>query len=122
MRPVGPRITIVDDDDSVREALSGLLRALGYSTEAFSSPEAFLDSGTGATAQCLILDVTMPTMSGLELQRELARRQLRIPIVFVTGDPDESIRAIALEHGAVDCLFKPFSEAVLLAALDAALQ
>jgi FixJ family two-component response regulator len=115
-----PLVTVIDDDESVRESLPDLLTELGFSTIAFASAEAFLSSDCIERARCLILDIAMPGMSGLELQQELALRGQNIPIVFITANGDESIRARVLARGAVDCLFKPFSEAVLLAALKAA--
>jgi FixJ family two-component response regulator len=116
-----PRIAVVDDDESVRESLPDLLRACGYAVTVFSSAEEFLASSFVNKTDCLILDVAMPGMDGLELQQELLRRQHSIPIVFITGNGDESIRVGALEAGAVDCLFKPFSESALLNAVNSAL-
>lgn len=115
-----PLIMVIDDDESVRESLPDLLAELGYSARSFPSAEAFLSSDCIGTARCLILDMAMPGMSGLELQRELVQRGSHIPIVFITASTDETIRAHALAGGAVDCLFKPFSEGALLAALDVA--
>ena len=115
-----PLVTVVDDDESVRESLPDLLAELGFSSRAFSSAEEFLTSDRIGGAECLILDIAMPGMSGLELQRELALSGRDIPIVFITASRDEAVRALALKRGAVDCLFKPFSETVLLAALNAA--
>lgn len=113
-------VTVVDDDESVRESLPDLLRELGFDAEAFSSAEGFLESEPEGRTQCLILDVSMPGMTGLELQRELSRRRSSIPIIFITAHADDAVRPSLLELGAVECLFKPFSEAVLLAALHAA--
>ena len=118
----GPLITIVDDDDSVRESLPDLLMEFGFTVHAFSSREEFLASDSVRETKCLLLDVDMPSMSGPGLQLELRRRQQEIPIVFITGHGDESVRPSLLKQGAVDCLFKPFSETALLAALNAALQ
>jgi FixJ family two-component response regulator len=98
-----------------------LLKELGYAVRAFSSAEAFLASDCVGEARCLILDIAMPGMSGLDLQRELKRRRRKIPIVFITAHADESVRPRILEDGAVECLFKPFSEAALLGALSIAL-
>jgi FixJ family two-component response regulator len=114
-------VSVVDDDESVRESLPDLLRELGFEVEAFSSAEEFLASDAVGKTQCLILDIAMPGMSGLDLQRELARRRQDIPIVFITAHRDETVRPRALAQGAVECLFKPFSETALLGALDAAL-
>ena len=115
-------VSVVDDDESVRESLPDLLRQFGFSAQVFSSAEAFLASEVVNQTSCLILDVAMPGMSGPELQRELANRQQKVPIVFITATGDRSIRAELLAAGAVECLFKPFGEAALLDALNAALR
>ena len=115
-------VSVVDDDESVRESLPDLLRELGFSAEAFSSAEAFLASDFVSETSCLLLDVAMPGMSGPELQQELIRRQQEIPIVFITANGDKTVRPRLLAQGAVECLFKPFSEAALLDALNAALR
>ena len=115
-------VTVVDDDESVRESLPDLLREFGFAAEAFSSAEAFLASDVLAATSCLLLDVAMPGMSGPELQQELIRRRRDIPIVFITASGDESVRPRLLAEGAVECLFKPFSETALLEALNAALR
>ncbi|HEY1302031.1 MAG TPA: response regulator [Vicinamibacterales bacterium] len=115
-------VSVVDDDESVRESLPDLLRQFGFAAEAFSSAEAFLASDFVARTNCLILDVAMPGMSGPDLQRELATRQQSIPIVFISASGDKVIRTRVLADGAVECLFKPFSEAALLDALTAALR
>jgi FixJ family two-component response regulator len=117
----GALLSIVDDDESVRESLPDLLRQFGFATEAFSSAEAFLASKAVDRTDCLILDVAMPGMSGPDLQRELMRRQLTIPIVFITAQSDEETRSRVLIQGAVACLLKPFSQAALLEALNVAL-
>jgi FixJ family two-component response regulator len=116
----GSLVVVVDDDESVRESLPDLLKELGYAVRAFSSPEAFLASDCMGETRCLILDIAMPGMSGPDLQRELKCRGLKIPIVFITAHADEGVRPRMLEHGAVECLFKPFSEAALLGALSIA--
>src|SRR5262249_45629207 len=116
-----PVVSVVDDDESVRESLPDLLRELGYSAQAFSSAEEFLASDYVDRTRCLILDIAMPGMSGLDLQRELALRREQIPIVFITAQRDETVRPQVLERGAVECLSKPFSEAQLLRAVHAAL-
>jgi FixJ family two-component response regulator len=115
-------VSVVDDDQSVRESLPDLLHQFGFAARAFSSANEFLASDCIAHTRCLILDVAMPGMSGPELQRELALRRRRIPIVFITARQDEIIRPRLLEQGAVECLFKPFSEAALCEALGAALR
>lgn len=115
-------VSVVDDDESVRESLPDLLRALGFSAQAFSSAQEFLASGLVSQTQCLVLDVAMPEMSGPALQRELALRQQEIPIVFITAHENENVRSRLLDEGAVECLFKPFSEAALLEAVQAALR
>jgi FixJ family two-component response regulator len=115
-------VSVVDDDESVRESLPDLLRELGFSAEAFSSAEAFLASDFVSETNCLLLDVAMPGMSGPDLQRELIRRQQDIPIVFITANGDKTVRPRLLAQGAVECLFKPFSEAALHDALNAALR
>ena len=106
---------------SVREARPDLLKALGYSAQAFSSAEEFLASDYVGSAKCLILDLSMPGMSGPDLQRELALRPQQIPIVFITAHEDETMRRRLVQQGAADCLFKPFSDIALRNALDTAL-
>ena len=113
-------VSVVDDDESVRESLPDLLKELGFAARAFSSAKEFLASGGLRQTLCLILDIAMPGMTGPELQRELKRRGLEIPIVFITGHRDETVRTRMLQHGAVECLFKPFSESALVEALEAA--
>jgi FixJ family two-component response regulator len=115
-----PLVSVVDDDESVRESLPDLLRELGYSARAFSSGEEFLASDCISETRCLILDIAMPGMTGPGLQRELTVRGQQIPIVFVTAQADETVRPCALEQGAVECLFKPFSDTALFEALNAA--
>ena len=115
-------ISVVDDDESVRESLPDLLKELGFEVQAFSSAEAFLAAGDLDTTRCLILDIAMPGMSGPDLQRELNLRGIRIPIIFITANSNQIDRSRLLERGAVDCLYKPFSEKALLSALDAALR
>jgi len=111
---------VVDDDESVRESLPDLLREFGFAARAFSSAQEFLSSGCVDETSCLILDVAMPGMSGPELQQELKRRGKKIPIIFITGRRDETIRAQVLKQGAAGFLLKPFSDAALLAAINAA--
>jgi FixJ family two-component response regulator len=114
-------VFVVDDDESVRESLPDLLKELGVDAEAFASAEELLASGAIERAQCLVLDVSMPGMSGPELHRELLQRGLRIPTIFITAQVDETLRPSLLAQGAVECLFKPFDEVELLNALRAAL-
>ena len=117
-----PVISVVDDDDSVRESLQALLRSVGFLVQVFPSAEEFLDSKHLLNTDCLILDVRMPGMSGLGLQGELKARRLEVPIIFMTAhESDEEVRARALRNGAVEYLIKPVSEAVLLNAVDSAL-
>lgn len=115
-------IAVVDDDESVREALPDLLREFGFAALAFASAQEFLDSGCVVQARCLILDIAMPGMSGLDLRRELLRRRQSVPIVFITAHEDEAQRRRMLEPGAVEFLFKPFSDTALLGAIQAALR
>lgn len=115
-------ISVVDDDESVRESLPDLLKEFGFDARAFSSAEEFLVSDCVNSTKCLILDIAMSGMSGPDLQRELSRRRQDIPTVFITGQRDQTIRLQMLAQGAVECLFKPFSDTALLAALNAALQ
>ena len=115
-------VSVVDDDESVRESLPDLLREFGYAVQAFSSAEEFLASDCAGQTRCLILDVAMPDMTGPDLQRELKLRGLEIPIVFITAHADETVRPKLLEQGAIECLFKPFSDTALLDALHAALR
>lgn len=114
-------VSVVDDDESVRESLPDLLREFGYAVEAFSSAEAFLASAHVEPTHCLILDIAMPGMSGPDLHKELVRRGHAIPVIFITAHGDAAVRPRLIRQGAVDCLFKPFSEAALLKALSAAL-
>jgi len=115
-------VSVVDDDESVRESLPDLLREFGYEAEAFSSAEEFLASQYTRRTRCLILDVAMPGMSGPDLQRDLVLRGQKIPVIFITAQADETIRLRMLQQGAVECLFKPFSDTALLEALNAAIR
>jgi FixJ family two-component response regulator len=118
---IGLLVSVVDDDDSVRESLPDLLKLLGYAVQAFFSAEEFLDSAWVGETRCLILDIALPGMSGPDLQRELERRGHRIPIIFITALEDDMVRQRLLSQGAVECLFKPFIEADLIKALDTAI-
>jgi FixJ family two-component response regulator len=111
-------ISVVDDDVSSRESLPDLLKELGFTAIPFPSAEDFLASDVLTDTQCLILDVSMPGMSGPQLQCELNRRRLKIPIIFITAHCDRDLRKDLLARGAVECLFKPFSEDDLRSALD----
>jgi CheY-like chemotaxis protein len=115
-------LSVVDDDASMRESLPDLISTFGFAAQAFASAEEFLTSGSAEETSCLILDVSMPGMSGPELQQVLRRRGDDIPIIFITGQKDETIRARVLEQGASGFLVKPFSDAALIAAIQSALQ
>ena len=117
-----PLISIVDDDDSIRNSLDNLIRSVGFRAQGFPSAEALLSSNQLHDTACLILDVRLPGMNGLELQRRIAAANWRIPIIFITSHADGDARARALEAGAVDYLYKPFREEQLLNAIDAALK
>lgn len=117
-----PLISIVDDDNALRNSLDDLIRSIGFQTQGFPSAEAFLSSNQARDAECLILDVRMPGMSGLDLQRQIVAANWQIPIIFVTSHADDDARARALEAGAVAFLYKPFHEEELLHAIDAALK
>jgi FixJ family two-component response regulator len=114
-------VAIVDDDLSMRQSLPDLVKKFGFSVRAFASAEEFLASDCVGRTKCLILDFAMPGMSGPELQRELARRGQKIPIVFITGQADQDLRRQLLAEGAVECLFKPFNPTALHKALNIAL-
>ena len=115
-----PLISVVDDDESIRESLPDLLREFGYDVRAFSSAEEFLNSGYIDRTGCLILDIAMPGMTGPELQTELVRRSQKIPIIFITAHADAETRPRLMGKGAVECLSKPFSETALIDALNVA--
>jgi FixJ family two-component response regulator len=116
-----PPVAVVDDSDSVRESLPDLLGQVGLAVQAFDSAEAFLESGVADTAHCLILDVGLPGMSGLDLQKDLGRRGKNLPIVFITAQGDKSLKPRLLAAGAVACLFKPFSDTALIEAVEGAI-
>ena len=121
MEPTGPTITIIDDDPSVRTAVRRLIRSTGLEAESFASADEYLAAGGSRMPGCLVLDVRMAGMSGLELQRQLAVVGRPIPIVFITGHEDEPSRRAALGAGAVDFLTKPFEDQALLHAVARAL-
>ena len=116
-----PLITVVDDDAALLDAIRSLLRSVGLRVAVFASAEEFLHSGQLQATACLILDVRMPRMSGLELQRQLAMAPCPVPIIFITAHGDDETRARALRAGAVAFLDKPFSDEALLQAVQAAL-
>ena len=115
-------VSIVDDDDLIRSALEGLLKAVGLPARAFASAEEFLESGQQHDTACLIADIRMSGMSGLELQAKLNAERLRIPTIFITAHGDERMRMQALRAGAVEFLAKPFDDEVLLESVRAALE
>jgi FixJ family two-component response regulator len=115
-------IAIVDDDKSVQSALQDLVESEGLSTLCFGSAEQFLDSGAQRNAACLIADIRMPGMSGLELQAKLKADRCRIPIIFITAHGDAKMQTQALREGALKFLAKPFDNTVLLEALHAAIE
>jgi FixJ family two-component response regulator len=114
-------ISVVDDDTSVRESLQCLIRSFGFVVEAFASAEEFLNSDHLPNTRCLILDMRMPGMNGLELQRRLAASHYEVSVIFITAHGDEAARSRALKNGAVDYLLKPFREEALFHAIHAAL-
>jgi len=117
-----PLISVVDDDDSVRESLEGLIRSIGFTAKVFASAEEFLNSDHLRDTNCLILDVRLPGMNGIELHRHLVANQHDLPVIFITAHgSDDEARSRALRDGAVDYLIKPFGEDALLNAVDVAL-
>jgi FixJ family two-component response regulator len=119
---VASLISIVDDDDSLRISLTSLIRSLGFQALSFASAEAFLSSTRARDSRCLIVDVRMGGMNGLELQRHIMTANLRLPIIFITSHVDEDTRATALEAGAAGFLYKPFRDDELLKTMEAALR
>lgn len=122
MKAVHPLVSVVDDDESVRESLPDLLKEFGFSVAAFSSAEDFLASDLIGRTRCLILDVAMPGMTGPELHQELVRRGRPIPTIFITALKDDAVRPRLIAQGAVDCLFKPFTDDTLQEALSSAMR
>jgi FixJ family two-component response regulator len=116
-----PLIAIVDDDDAIRDALNSLLRSVGWRAEGFASAEAFLQSGQVHTTACLLLDVRLPGVSGLELQRQVRVSHAHLPIIFITAHGNDAMRAQALQAGAVAFFAKPFNDTALLEAIHTAL-
>ena len=117
----GPLISIIDDDASMRESTKGLVRSLGHQVRTFASAEEFLKSEDWNRTSCLITDVKMPGLSGIELQKWLIARGIRVPTIFITAFPEEDTRMQAMITGAVGYLGKPFSEESLLECIDTAL-
>ena len=114
-------VVIVDDDESMRNALRGLMKEVGLAAQAFASAEEFLDFGHPQQIGCVIADIRMPGMSGLELQARLNAQHCNIPIIFITGHGDEKMRLQALRAGAVEFLSKPFDDEILLESVRAAM-
>lgn len=110
-------VVVVDDDESVRESLPDLIREFGHEAQAFSSAEAFLASDCIPRIRCLVVDIAMPGMSGLDLQQELDRRNHKIPIIFITAHGGDDLRRRLRQRGAVECMLKPFSDTALQSAL-----
>jgi FixJ family two-component response regulator len=124
VRPAGSSsvlVSIIDDDESVREALKSLLLSVGFRVEIFPSAWDFLVSDSRDKTSCMIVDIHMPMMTGLELQRQLACERCQIPMIFITAYDDQAVRIQVLKDGAVDFLKKPFNAEALLRAVDAAL-
>jgi FixJ family two-component response regulator len=117
-----PLISIVDDDESVRESLDGLFRSVGFAVKVFASAEEFLSSNHLRDINCLLLDVRLPGMNGIELHRQLVANHCEIPVVFITAHGSEqAVRSQAMQNGAVDYLIKPLSEDTVLNAVQKAL-
>src|ERR1700747_108126 len=121
MKTGDPIVFVVDDDSSMREALTDLITSVGLLVEAFKSAREFLEHMRRDTPACLVLDVRLPGLSGLDLQRELARREAPIPIIFITGHGDIPMSVRAMKEGAVEFLAKPFRDQALLDAIHQAL-
>jgi len=122
IRKKGNMVAIVDDDDLMRSALQGLLKSAGLPAQAFASAEEFLNSGQQHQAGCLVADIRMPGMSGMELQAKLNADHCRIPTIFITAHGDEKMRMQALRAGAVEFMAKPFDDEALLESVRAALE
>ena len=115
-------ISIVDDDDSLRFLLASLIRSVGFQALSFASAEAFLSSTQARDSRCLIVDMRMPGMNGLELQRHIVAANWRLPIIFITSYADDDVRAAAVEAGAAGFLYKPFRDVELLRTMEAVLR
>jgi FixJ family two-component response regulator len=122
MKSDSGRISIVDDDESIRRATRGLLRSVGYQVETFASAELFLESDALRETDCLVLDVRMPGIDGLELQRRLNAAQSHVPLIFITAHDDNSQRKTAMDAGAANFFHKPFEANAFVAAIEAALR
>lgn len=118
---VRPLVSVVDDDVSVRESLPDLLRVSGFDAKAFASAEEYLSSDCVDQTHCLVLDISMPGMSGPELHRELVLRQKNFPVIFITANGNPTLRQHLINQGAEDCLFKPFNGTILIEAINGAL-
>jgi FixJ family two-component response regulator len=121
MPQVTPVVFVVDDDVSVRESVEALIRQAGWRPESFASAQEFLAHSHGVAPSCLVLDVSLPDLNGLELQSRIAAGRVDMPIIFITGHGDVPMSVRAMKAGAVDFLTKPFSDDVLLAAIEAAI-
>jgi FixJ family two-component response regulator len=119
---VAEMVFVIDDDESIREALKSLIRSVGLSVETFASAQDFLESSRPDVPSCLILDVRMPGLSGLDLQRDLAEAHIHVPIIFITGHGDIPMSVRAMKAGAVEFLTKPFRDQDLLDAIQQALE
>jgi FixJ family two-component response regulator len=122
MKSDSSKISIVDDDESIRKATRALLRSVGYQVETFASAELFLESKARRETDCLVLDVRMPGIDGLELQRQLNVAQSHIPIIFITAHNDKAYRTTAMDAGAVNFFHKPFEANAFVAAIQVALR
>ncbi len=121
MTPAAPRIAVVDDDLSVRRGLERLLRSAGYQVETFSSAHDFLGRASSADPDCLILDVTMPGQSGLQLHADLLASGRAIPVIFISGQGDTAVAERGIQEGAFELLAKPFDDEALVRAVERAI-
>lgn len=119
--PASPLICIIDDDDSLRAALVGLVRSVGYEARGFESAEAFLQSGALDACACVVTDIQMPGMTGVELKEHLSAQEIDLPVIMITGRPDPSLEGKARAAGAVGFMKKPFDASDLIRYLDKAL-
>lgn len=121
MKPAKPIVFVVDDDVAIREALASLIGSVGLRVECFASPQEFLGRHPGDSPSCLVLDMRMPGLSGFDLQRELARAERQVPVIFITAHGDIPMAVQAMKSGAIDFLPKPFRDEDLLDAIRKAL-